>query len=220
MTTTCNDIITRARAFSSSNGPLTADGSVMLSRIRADQAALFSKVAEVNRDYFSASASVTSTSGTSGRTFDVSGLTFPLERILKLVLADGRALNQVDPLDIDGELAPRYIANGFTLTEINGEWGASGSVSATLSYVRGPTDIDPAGDLAQLVSIPDKWTDLLVIPLSLFLFHADVGRDPLEGQRLQSLSDARLQDFFNYISHLGGVEARRFIIPSPSGSKN
>jgi hypothetical protein len=192
----------------------------MLSRIRADQASLFSKVAEVNRDFFSENAAITSTSGSSGRTFNVSDLAYPLERILKLVLSDGRELNQVDPLDIDGELAPRYIANGFTLTEINGEWGPSGSVSATLSYVRGPTDIDPNGTLTQLVSIPDKWADLLVISLSLYLFHADVGRDPIEGQRLQSLHDDRMNDFFNYLGHLGGVEARRFIIPSPSGSKN
>jgi hypothetical protein len=192
----------------------------MLSQIRADQAALFSKIAEVNRDFFALTATINSSGGPSGRTFDLSALTYPLERILKVTLADGRELNQVDPLDVDGELAPRYTVRGFTLTELNAEWGPTGSVSASLMYVRGPVDIDPNGSLAQQVSIPDKWTDLLVVSLAQYICHADVGRDPAEETRLQSRHDDRMGDFFNYLSHLGGVESRRFVYPTPTGSKN
>jgi len=220
MSTTCADIIARAQAFSSSNGPLTSNGSVMLSRIRADETALFSKAAEVNRDYFSVSTALTSTSGSSARTFAIGALTPPVERILKLTLSTGVEVNQVDSLDIDGELAPRYTTNGTTLTEVNSEWGATGTISATLMYAKGAASIDPTGALTQTVTTPDEWTDLLVISLAQYLHHMDVGRDPMEGQRLQALHDDRMQDFFNHLAHFGGVEARRFVIPSPSGSKN
>jgi hypothetical protein len=221
MTTTCQDIVARAQAFSPAmNAPLTGDTSVMLSRIRADQSALFSKAAEVNRDFFSVSATLTSSAGSASRTASIGSLTPPVERILQLTLPSGVDVNQVDPLDIDGELAPRYLAQGTTLREVNGEWGASGTVTLSLLYVQAPVDIDPTGTLNQVVSLPDRWTDILVLNLAQYLHHVDVGRDPSEGERLQALADARLQDFFNYLGHFGGVEARRFVIPTPTGSKN
>lgn len=221
MSTTCQDVVTRAQAFGVSNSPLTNNAMEMLTRIRADQDALFSKVAEVNRDYFSTYASITSTNGSSLRTFDISTVSPPVERTLKVTLADGRLLNQVDPLDLDGELAPRYVSQGMTLLELTNEWSStSGTVSASLYYVHAPIDIDPLGALTQLISIPDKYSDLPVISLAQYLHHKDVGRDPLEGQRLQALYSDRLNDFFNYLSHFAGVEARRFDIPRPSGSKS
>jgi len=220
MTTTCQDIINRAQAFSSSNGPLTVNGPIMLSRIRADQSALYSKMAEINRDFFSTTANLTSTSGGSGRSFSIGALTPPVERVLMLTLASGVLINQVDPLYVDGELAPRYISQGTTLIEVGSDWGPSGTVSATLTYVQAPIDIDPNGSLAQTISIPDRWSDLLTLSLALYLFHGDVGRDPAEGERLQSLHDATMNDIFNYLGHFGGVEAKALIIPSPSGSKS
>lgn len=220
MATTCSDIINRAQAFSSANEPLTGNGVVMLSRIRADQSALFSKAAEVNRDFFSTTASVTSTSGSSARSFAIGSLNPPVERILKLTKTDGTEINQVDPLDIEAELSPRFTTQGTSLVEVGSDWGGTSTVDATLLYVQAPVDIDPTGSLTQVVSIPDRWADILVINLAQYLHHSDVGRDPAEGTRLQSLADARLQDFLNYLSHFGGVEARRFTYPSPSGSKS
>lgn len=216
MATLCSDIVARAQAFSSANGPLTADAGIMLSRIRADQSALYTKAAELNRDFFATTASVTSTSGSSGRTIDLSALTPPLERLLRVTrTSDGVDLAPVDPLDTAAELPPRYTTQGLRLLEVGSDWGASGTVSVTVLYVQAPTDIDPAGSLTQAVSLPDRWTDILVVNLAQYLHHMDVGRDPAEGERLQALSDARVQDFMNYLTHVGGVEARRFVIPTP-----
>jgi hypothetical protein len=217
MATTCQDVVARAQAFSSSNGPLTADAGIMLSRIRADQSALFTKAAEVNRDFFATTATLTSTSGSANRTVDLTTLSPPIERLLRVTrTSDGVELNQVDPLDIAAELAPRYTTQGLGLVEVASDWGGSGTVGVTLLYVQGPTDISPTGSLTQAVSIPDRWTDILVVNLAQYLHHMDVGRDPAEGDRLQALADARVQDFVNYLTHVSGVEARRFVIPSPS----
>lgn len=219
--TTCQEIIARAQAFSTANAPLTGDPAIMLSRIRADQSAVFSKAAEVNRDYFSTTATLTSTNASQNRTASLLGVSPPVERVLQLAFAaSGAVINQVDPLDTAGELAPRYLMLGTTVTEVGSDWGVSGSVSLTLTYVQGPTDIDPTGSLTQAVSIPDRWTDILVVNLAQYLHHMDQGRDPVEGERLQALADARLQDFLNYLAHFGGVESRHAVIPSPAGTKS
>lgn len=219
MSTTCADIVARAQAFNPSlNAPLTGDSSVMLSRIRADQSAVFAKVAEVNRNYFGTTATVTSSVAASSRVIDVSTLTPPVERVVKLVLADGREVSEVDPLDVDAELAPRYTVQGQTLREVGGDWANAGSaITATVSYVQAPTPIDPTGTLSQAVSLADRWTDLLVLPLAMYLAQSDVGRDPGEIARLQSLADDRLQTFLDHVAHQGGVMARRFVYPRPNG---
>lgn len=221
MSTTCSDIVARAQAFSPSlNAPLASDSSVMLSRIRADQSSLYAKVADVNRNYFATTATITSSLGSTNRVFDVSGLTPPVERVLKLVLADGREVSEVDPLDTDAELSPRFTVQGQTLREVGGDWGNAGSaISATLTYVQAPTPIDPTGTLGQAVSLADRWTDLLVLPLAMYLAQSDVGRDPAEIARLQSLADARLATFLDHVAHQGGVMARRFVYPTPNSGK-
>src|SRR5690242_3714587 len=147
MTTTCNTIVSRAAAFNTLNQGLTADSGEMLSRIRSDQQSLFTSFAGLTRDYFQTVATLNSTGGASGRSFDLSTLSPPNERVLLLTLQDGRICNEVDLYDPDAELSPRYLAQGTRLVEVSNDWGASGSKSATLTYVYGMTDIDPGGSL-------------------------------------------------------------------------
>ena len=187
----------------------------MLSRIRADQKAIFSSVAAETIDFFQASQSLTSTSGASGRSFDLTGLTLPLERILTATLQDGRLMSAVHPMDVDAELSPRYTVRGTTLVEVSNDWGSSGSKTATILYVYGPTDIDPNGNVTQVVSLPDYWTDLLVIPLAMYLFQKDPGRDPGEYDRLTNMNDEKQQAFMGYLKSFGGIESQRFIIGNP-----
>lgn len=219
MTIACSEIIARAQAFSPLNTPLTTDSAEMLSRIRADQKALFTSVASVTRDYFQTTSALTSTGGASGRSFDVSALSSPLERILQVTLGDGRIVSQVDVLDVEAELSPRYFVRGQKLVEVSSDWGTSGPRTATLVYVYGPTDVLPTGGTAQAVSLPDQWTDLLVIPLAMYLFAKDPGRDPAEYQRLMAMNDERQQAFLSFLKSFGGVESVRFVQPVPQSSK-
>lgn len=217
MTTTAQTIVTRAVSFSALNTPLASDRAEMLSRIRADQQAVFSSVASLTRDYFQTTASVTSTVAASGRTIDLSAVTPPIERILQFVLSDGREVSQVDVLDTDAELAPRYTTRGQTLVEVSNDWSttSSAAITGTLTYVYGATDIDPDGAYTQLVTVPDAWVDLLVLPLALYLFQKDPGRDAAEGDRLAAKLDSRQQEFVAFLSNYGGIASRRFDVPSP-----
>lgn len=219
MTTTAQNIVDRAKGFNTLNTPLASDPSEMLSRIRADQQELFTEVAGETRDRFQTTKAIISSGGTSGRIFDLSAIVAPpIERVLMLTLADGREASQVDVQDVDAELPPRYIVRGQTLIEVKNDWGTAGTVSATLIYVYGATDIDPAGALTQAVSVPDQWTDLLVLPLAMYLFQKDPGRDPQERVDLETMLTRRQKAFLDYLINYGGVEVKRFVQPSPQRS--
>lgn len=216
MTTACSDIIARAGSFNALNSALTGDSVEMLSRIRADQQRIFTAIAGKTRDRFKTTAALVSTSGSSGRSLSLSGVTSPIERILKLTLADGREASQVDELDTEAELSPRYFVRGTTLYEVANDWSAAaGPVSATLLYVYSAAPISLTGGLAQNVSIPDEWTDILVIPLAAYLHTKDPGRDTSEYDKLADMLDEAQQGFVNYLTAYGGITSTRFSIPNP-----
>lgn len=227
MTTTCQTIVDRAKSFSPLNSALASDRAEMLSRIRADQQAIFTRLAGQTRDRFQTTGALTSSSASSGRVLTLSTLlTPPVERVLKVTLQDGREANQVDVLDVEAELSPRYFVRGQTLIEVGNDWAtASGPVAATIVYVYGMTDIDPAGALTQLVTVPDQWIDLLVLPLARYFFQKDPGRDAAEDARLAELLGSfddrtgRRGAFLDYLENYGGVESRRFIQPSAAESR-
>lgn len=227
MTTTCQTIVDRAKSASPLNTALASDRAEMLSRIRADQQELFTVLAGRSRDRFQTTATIASTTGSSGRVFNLATITaLPVERVLQLVLQDGREANQVDVLDIDAELAPRYFVRGQTLVEVSNDWATvAGAINGTLVYVYGMTDIDPAGALTQLVTVPDQWIDLLVLPLAMYLFQKDPGRDEAEYGRLATMLGAfdtrtgRRGAFLDYLENYGGVESKRFLQPTPPESR-
>lgn len=223
MTTTCQFIVDRATSFSTLNRALTSDRAEMLSRIRADQQALFTSTADLTRDRYKAATSLASTVGSSGRAFELEPSTPiapPIERVLQLKLGDGREASQVDELDVDAEYAPRYFVRGTRLIEVLNDWSSTaGAVTATLLYVYGMTDIDPAGQLTQAVSVPDRWIDVLVLPLAMYLHQKDPGRDAKEYDRLATMMEDRYTDYLAFLGHFGGVESRRFWLPTPPESK-
>lgn len=217
MTTTCQIVVDRAKGFSTLNTPLTSDKTEMLSRILSDQQDIFTSIAGLTRERFQLAVGVNSTVAASGRVIDLAALAAPVERVLTLVLADGREVSQVDVLDLEAELKPRYVVRGQSLVEVSNDWNSASNaaVSATLTYVYGPTAIDPAGALAQLVSVPDAWIDLLVLPLAIYLAQKDPGRDPAEIDRLEAKLSKRQDAFVAYLTNYGGVEVKRFDLPSP-----
>jgi hypothetical protein len=221
MTTTCQEIIARARSFSILNTALTSDTAEMLSRIRADQRELRAMLAAETRDFFQSQTTKSSNAAASGRVVSIAALTPPLERILKVELLNGTEVNQVDVIDPDAELAPRYIVRGQNLIEWRNEWdtGSANLVRLTITYVGAPTDISPTGALTQTVSIPDEWTDLLALPLAAYCVHKDAGRDTAEYDRLMAMNASRRTAFLEYLQHYGGIEARRFDVPAPAGTK-
>lgn len=226
MTTTCQTIVDRAKSASPLNTALASDRAEMLSRIRADQQELFTVLAGRSRDRFQTTASLSSTTGSSGRSFNLAAITPPVERVLQVVLQDGREANQVDVLDTDAELAPRYFVRGQTLIEVSNDWAtAAGAINATLVYVYGMTDIDPAGALTQTVTVPDQWIDLLVLPLAMYFFQKDPGRDEPEYARLGVMLGSfdgrtgRRGAFLDYLENYGGVESKRFLQPTPPESR-
>jgi hypothetical protein len=222
VTTTCQTIVDRAKSANPLNASLSGDRAEMLSRIRADQQELFSRIAGTTRDRFQTTATITSSSAARRRVLTLSALSPVVERVLRLELPDGREVSQVDVLDPDAELAPRYAVQGETLVEIDNDWSTvSGTVSLSLRYVYGMTDISPDGALSQLVTVPDPWIDLLVLPLAMYFFRKDPGREDAEYVRLAALlgefepRSGRRGAFLDYLENYGGVESRRFAQPTP-----
>lgn len=221
MTTTCQQIYVRAKNSSPANAALLPTPADILARIDAEQQKIFANLSTEQRDRFQTTASVTSTAGASQRVFDLSGITPGVQRVLQLQLSDTRIVNQVDVLDPDAELSPRYIVRGQTLVEVSNDWLIGGAaVVATLTYVYGPTTILPNADFTQVVSIPDAFSDLLVIPLRMDLYYM---RDPKDrapdeyAMMSQALKDTRAA-FVSALENFGGIESRRFILPQPSDS--
>lgn len=216
----CQQVVDRAKGFSILNTPLTADRTEMLSRIQSDQQDVFTEIAGDTRDRFQTTATLASTVASAGRVFDLSTLAPPLERALTLVLGDGREASQVDLYDLEAELKPRYLVRGQTIVEVANDWNTASaiSVTATLTYVYGPTPIDLAGQLSQAISLPDAWVDLLALPLAIYLFQKDPGRDPAEGARLEEMLTNKQRAFVTYLTNYGGLTARRFEIPSPQSA--
>lgn len=225
MSTSCQQIYVRARQSSPANALLVPKPAEVLARIEADQQALFASLAAITRDRFQTTATLVSTNGFEARVFDLSALSPVVERVLMVTLSDGREAHQVDVLDIDAELAPRYITRGKTMIELSNEWSAAGGpVTATLVYVYGPTAILPNTDYLQTVSVPDEWSDLLTLPLAMYFYdqRPQEARNPDELARLQQRLSDRTKAFVTSLENFGGVESQRFILPTPlldSGKK-
>lgn len=211
---TAQYVISAAGNFSAANAALMTNTVEMLSRIRYDQRALFTNVALRSREYFVASVTLPSSNGVQNRTLDMTQCPPALERVLQ-VLVNGVPLNQVDILDINAELAPRYYAQGTTLVEVNAEWGAAGIVNAVIDYGYAPNDIDPYGATSQPLSVPDQWVDILVGNLAAYVALKDYGRPPTEIANAQALAQTRMAEFQGFLDQTAGVRAMRLDIPSP-----
>lgn len=222
MATSCQDVIARAVAFSALNAPLATDAAELCARVAALQQQVWTATVAQHRDPFQTVAAVTTTGGAAGRTVAFADLARPLERLLEFRLVDGTArgteVTQVDPLDLDAELAPRYVVTPDGIAEVDGDWGPAGARAGRLRYCYAPTPIAPAGGLTQAVSLPDAWADLLVLPLAQYLYQKDPGRDPAEGDRLAAMRAEVEARWDAYLTHRGGVEARRFVQPTPAAT--
>lgn len=215
MTTTCQQIYVRARQSSPANAAIISQPSEILARIEAEQQAIFASLAAETRDRFQTAVSITSSSGASARVFNLSTLTLPLERVLQVTLNDGREAHQVDVLDVEAELSPRYIVRGQTLIEVSNDWlVGSGAVTATLVYVYGPTTITANNDYTQAISLPDAFADLLVLPVQKYLAQQ---RQPAPGdEQIDAHLESRRSAFAAYLTNYGGIASTRFTIPSPA----
>lgn len=209
MTTTLQQIQDRAVAFSSANGlsSLISDTSEIISRIQADQEALYAGLADQWGALTQVSASVASTSGSSGRTISLV-ITPPIRRVISLILANGQRVREVAVDDQDARHSPRYYILGSSLVEVGSDWGATGVANATLVYAGGPVVLAPSGALTQLVTIADEWTDLLVLPLAMYLVQKDVGRESAEYERLERVLASRRDAYTTYLANYSGEIVR------------
>lgn len=222
MTTTLQQLQDRAVAFSSANGlsSLVSDRSEIINRIAGFERDVYDLATRENRYFFALSAAVSSTNASSARSIPLASLTIPCGRILKFVLNDGRTVDQVDIQDLEAELAPRYYVLGTTMYEVSNDWSASpGVVSGILTYVRQPATLSTAGDLTQTLSLPDEFADMIELRLAEYLAHKDVGRDPLELERLEKMINDQDENFVSHVGQFAGVESRRFNIPTKGDKK-
>lgn len=217
MTTTLQQIQDRAIGHSSANGltSLVQSTSEIINQIANYEIDLYDLAAKVNRYFFAAKVAVASTGGSSERSIDLASLTLPCYRLLQFKLNDGRIVNQVDGLDTEGELAPRYYLLGKVIYEVGSDWSpSSGAVSGKLVYMKGPAALNVAGDLTQTLSIDDDLTDGIELHLARYLAHKDVGRGEQELKDLDAMIAESEQGFVDHITEFGGVEARRFTQPT------
>jgi hypothetical protein len=225
-TTTAQEIVDRATAYSSANvAALTTDTAEMLDRIRFFERQVYTKAAQTAPDWFTTTDTLTSTAGATARSVDLSAQNPPVERLVVVTLSDGTEVAQVDLTDPAGELAPRYFVRGQSIVEVSNDWNTASSAaqSLTLTYVQAPATIAVDGGLTQTLSLDDAWTSCIVYRLAHYLAHKDVGREvavPGELERLESMIGQADRDFLTYLTHFGGVAARRFDRPSPDGEKD
>ncbi|HYL22500.1 MAG TPA: hypothetical protein VEU74_12115 [Gemmatimonadales bacterium] len=227
MSTQAQDVLTRALALNVANqafasGPVAVQAPEILWRLNYAQGQLWTKLAQENRFFWVKQTTLASSSGSSGRTLDISQITAPpVERLLDkgLLLPGGVPLNIVDFQDQDAELAPRGYAFGLVLNEIGSEWGPPGPVTFTVVYVYRPADLLINTDLTQLVTVPDRFTSYLDLDLGIYFNGKDVGRaqvDPTEVQRLTAMQEVVYQDLLQFVDHVIGPAIRRFILPVPA----
>lgn len=226
MATTCNTIITRAAGYSTANAGLVGDTRELMRRLNFAQNKVLDRLARLNRFYYAATTTATSTTGASGRSIILTpGVTnglptgaLPVGRLLKVTLPSGVEVNQVDLQDLKAELSPRYYPMGKRLYEVDSDWdtGSSNAVVLTLAYVQRAKVINETDDPTTTnVTLDDEFTDLLEIDLAAYLAHKDLGRPADEIARLASMWEGRFQDLVDYIDGVAGVAHHRFVIPNP-----
>lgn len=217
MTTTCQQIIDRAKSYSGLNTTLGADSAEMMTRIRSIQQRVFTATATLGRARFTVSQAVNTNNAASARTYDLTGLTLPLERILRISLtSSGAEINQVSEIDTDAKLAPRYFVRGTSIIEVGSDYGASGVVNLTVLYVYGATAIAPSDSpSSKNVTVPDEWIDVIVIPLAMYMHQKDPGRDPGEHARLVTEYMQAWEGYLQYLTNYGGDISRRALLPAP-----
>lgn len=219
MSTSCQFVIDRAKDHSQLNRPLASDPAEMMSTIRGIQQRASTATAALTRDRFKKKVTVTSANGSSERILDLADTLFdpPIERILKVTLPTGVEISQVDELDVEAELAPRYFVRGTHLVEVSNDWSASaGAIALDVLYVYGATPIVPTANPAQTnVSIPDEHVDILIKPLAMYLHLKDPGRDPMEYDRLEKEYEQAWEAYVTFLTNYSGNESRRFALPAP-----
>lgn len=224
MSTTVQDVLTGAGAHSDANDPASLTTREVLERVNFAQQHLFTRLAQDNRYFFATVVTASSTGGASARILDLAAAAFalPVERVLRIVLPSGADLNLVDIQDVAAELAPRAYPVGTKLYEVGSEWSAiAGTVSMTVYYVYRPAELVlTGGDLSQLISVPDRFTDYLAVDLAWKMAHKDFGRsaqgDPGEMGRLEGERETLYQTIAQSIAQMPGLAARRFDLPVPS----
>lgn len=226
MAVTIQNVIDRAKAFSPLNASLAGDPVELVTRVQQMQQRVFTAVASLpvallGRSRFTVAQAVTSSNSASGRTYALSALSQPMERLLRVSLgATGAEVLPVTEFDTNVNLPPRYFVRGQTLTEVSNDWSAiTGTVSLSILYAFGAAAISPTGGTAQLVTVPDEWADLLVKPLAMYFHQKDPGRDPTEYQFLDAEYSAVWNGFLAYVTNYAGEFNLNAVLPQPPESR-
>lgn len=231
MTTTCADIVTRALALSVANQGLldvnaTDDVQDALVRINSGQQLAWTEFTAQNRTAYLTTSGLSSSAGNGGRTIDLTVADPPVQRIVRVTRrSDGVDVALVDPAIPNAEMSPRYYTQGSTLVEVSTDWDSSTTDNVVLDvlYVSrcAELDVSATADLTQAVSIPDRFTNVLVYDLGVYLCEKDVGRSDAEVAALQAKRDQALQDWITAEAQLGGTMVYTFAVPVPTpSSKN
>jgi hypothetical protein len=222
MSVACQDVFTRAIALSDGNqGFAGVPASEILARLNLAQRELNARLSQENRLFYLTSIVTPSTGGGSGRTVDLAAnppFVLPVERVVLALLPDGvTELAQVDIQDLAAELAPRYYPMGTKLVEVGSDWSpTAGAVNLTVWYVYKQATLSLAGDLTQLLQVPDEFAPYFDYALGIYFNQKDLGRaqaDPTELQRLTAMQEAAYNALLQYLDHLHGVARRRFVLP-------
>ena len=229
MATTASDIVTRAIGLSVANvgvldPSVAADIADALVRISQAQARAFTRFSAANKTAFLRTTTVTSTASNGNRTCDLSGLSPRVQRIIRLTLTtSGIDVALVDPAIPTAEMAPRFYTRDETLVEVQNDWdtASANAVGLTVAYTSRPPDLDVSGTgtLTQTVSIPDRYTDVLVYDLGAYLVEKDVGREDAEMNDLLAKRDASLDAWIQSATQFGGTGVYSFEVPPPTANK-
>lgn len=183
---------------------LVQDTAEIIGKVNDFVNEMFTKLAAYVGYYYAAKTTITSTTGSSARTLDLTNAsTITVFRLRKVEInSSGSQVFLVPEIAQAVQPSPRAFQRGQTLHEVGSEWGATGTVNIDVIYARGPVQLDESGAFSQSVDLPERWTHPLELKLTGYLVRKD-GR-PQEAAAWDEYAGAALEALTAYLVVLHG----------------
>ena len=222
---TAQDAINRAIQRSALNNPDLVPMAQMLGYTSSYERAVYAMGAKYNPEYFGTSGDTTPAKTVVTDTFGVPTDMFALTKaIVKTItgtvtnVSEGDEVNLVSFRFPELEVAPRAYVRGGAIQGIGDELGAADAnmVSVlTLYYSEMPISVTT---LTQTLTLPDEWSDLIVVPLARLLALRD--NRAADVQILDAEYNSLVATFIDHVSVYDHGATRPLIaVPAATGTR-
>lgn len=229
MATTAQDIINRAVQRSTLNNPDLVPTAQLLQYISQFERALYLRGARINPDYFGKDAS-TATRAATTDAWDLAatpgdvGLLTRAEVLTIVGSVSGVSVGQKIDLVLhrmqEVGVPPRAYVRGRKISQVGTELGTNGSNLVTVAKVFYSPIPAAVTSLTQSLTVPDEWTDLVVLPLARTLAARDRRLDEIPAINEEYMFMQQLFDEAAIAFDMGVRRPLALVSPLPLGSKS